>query len=208
MSAQLLTDIQRRKARGDAPRFMKVGRGLYALAKSGNAQLLAMAERHNQNVRSELNARLQQMNAYDFEELVATLLEKLGFEDVTVTSKSGDGGIDVVGFLVVAGVVRTRMAVQVKRYAKNVQRPEVQKVRGSLGVHDQGLIITTGGFSSGARDEANKANAVIVSLMDGQELVDQLITHEIGVEKIPLSLLQLSPDQIETAPGIETIGTV
>ncbi|MDQ3656569.1 MAG: restriction endonuclease [Chloroflexota bacterium] len=128
----------------------------------------------------ELHNRLKQMDPGKFEELAGTLLTRLGFEDVQVTNISGDGGIDVIAHLVVAGVVRTRMAVQVKRYAKNVQRPEVQKVRGSLGVHDQGLIITTGGFSSGAREEANKPNAVVVSLMDGHLLVDQLIAHEIG----------------------------
>ncbi len=197
MSAQLVTDIQRRLDRGDAPRFTKVGRGLYSLVSESNSQILGLVEKHNHNVRMELHSRLKRMNAYRFEELTATLLERLGFEDVHVTSRSGDGGIDVLAHLVVAGVVRTRMAVQVKRYAKNVQRPEVQKVRGSLGVHDQGLIITTGGFSSGAREEANKSNAVVVSLMDGHLLVDQLIAHEIGVEKSPMAVLQLVPDDAD-----------
>ncbi len=201
MSAQLVTDIQRRLDRGDAPRFTKVGRGLYSLVSESNSQILGLVEKHNHNVRMELHSRLKQMDAYRFEELAATLLEKLGFEDVQVTSKSGDGGIDVIAHLVVAGVVRTRMAVQVKRYAKNVQRPEIQKVRGSLGVHDQGLIITTGGFSSGAREEANKPNAVVVSLMDGHLLVDQLIAHEIGVEKSPIAVLQLAPDAVDVSPS-------
>lgn len=174
-----------------------MGRGLYSLVSESNSQILNLVERHNHNVRLELHSRLKQMNVYKFEELTATLLEKLGFEDVQVTSRSGDGGIDVISYLVVAGVVRTRMAVQVKRYAKNVQRPEVQKVRGSLGVHDQGLIITTGGFSSGARAEANKPNAVVVSLMDGHLLVDQLIAHEIGVEKSPMAVLQLVQDDAD-----------
>jgi len=35
------------------------------------------------------------------------------------------------------------MAGQVKRWKRNVQAPMVRQVRGSLGTHEQGLIITT-----------------------------------------------------------------
>ena len=66
-----------------------------------------------------------------------------------VTAKSGDGGIDVRGTMVTGDVIRTRMAVQVKRWKNNVQAPTVQQVRGSLGTHDQGFIITTSDFSTG-----------------------------------------------------------
>src|SRR5687768_5659349 len=98
------------------------------------------------------------MTPTQFESLVARLLTSLGFEGVAVTSRSGDGGIDVRGTLVVGDVIRTRMAVQVKRWKGNVQAPTVQQVRGSLGTHEQGLIITTSDFSSGARDEAKRQN--------------------------------------------------
>ena len=92
------------------------------------------------------------MDPGDFEELIGTLLTKLGFEDVEVTARSNDGGIDVRGTLVTGDVIRTRMAVQVKRWKANVQTPIVQQVRGSLGTHEQGLIITTSDFSKGALD--------------------------------------------------------
>jgi restriction system protein len=200
MSAQLGNDIQRRHARGEAPRFTKVGRGLFSIAASSNSQILQLVDKHNHNIRMELHSRLKKMDPGKFEELAGALLVRLGFEDVQVTGKSNDGGIDVIAQLVVAGVVRTRMAVQVKRYAKNFQSPVVQMVRGSLGVHDQGLIITTGGFLPGAREEASKPNAVVVSLMDGHLLVEQLIAHDIGVEKSPIAVLQLAPDPTDISP--------
>jgi restriction system protein len=56
--------------------------------------------------------------------------------------------------MVTGDVIRTRMAVQVKRWKANVQSPTFQQVRGSLGAHEQGLIITTSDFSKGARAEA------------------------------------------------------
>lgn len=91
-----------------------------------------------------LLARLRAMPPDQFETLVGTLLGKISFGEVTVTSRSGDGGIDVRGTLVVGDVIRTRMAVQAKRWKANVQAPVIQQVRGSLGAHEQGLIITCG----------------------------------------------------------------
>lgn len=72
------------------------------------------------------------------------------------------------------------MAVQVKRWkTKNhVQAPVVQQVRGSLGTHEQGLIITTSDFSAGAKREAERPNAVPVALMDGDKLVELLAEYQ------------------------------
>ena len=86
----------------------------------------------------------------------------------------------------------SRMAVQVKRWKNNVQAPIVQQVRGSLGTHDQGLIITTSDFSAGARAEAERPNAVPVALMNGEQLVRLLIEHEIGVGRAAHTLLELT----------------
>jgi len=115
----------------------------------------------------------------------------LGFEDVQVTRYAGDGGIDVRGTLVVGDVIRTHMAVQVKRWKGNVQAPTVQQVRGSLGTHDQGLIITTSDFSVGAREEAALPNKTPIGLMSGTQLVSLLVEHGIGVRRTPHELIDV-----------------
>lgn len=196
MSAQLNADIKKRRSRGDQPRFTRASRGVFRLAEHTGSSLVKQIDSHNLDIKRQLHSRLHSLNPYEFESVIGLLLESMGFESVEVSSKSSDNGIDVVGTLVVADVIRTRMAVQVKRWTANIQRPLVQQVRGSLGVHDQGLIITTSGFSSGAREEANKPNATLVALMDGETLVNQLIEHGIGIEKSPVTLLALSPDPI------------
>jgi restriction system protein len=94
-------------------------------------------------------------------------------------------------------VIRTRMAVQVKRWKGNVQAPIVQQVRGSLGTHDQGLIITTSNFSNGARDEAERPNAVPVALMNGEQLVALLVEHDIGVRRTSHHLIELAGNEDE-----------
>jgi hypothetical protein len=127
----------------------------------------------------------------DFEDLIGRLLAAIGFEEVEVTSRTKDGGIDVRGTLVVGDVIRTRLAVQVKRWKQNVQSPIIQQVRGSLGAHEQGLVITTSDFSKGAKEEAERADTTPVGLMNGEQLVALLVENEIGVRKTPLQLIQL-----------------
>ena len=107
------------------------------------------------------------------------------------------GGVDVRGTLVVGEAVRIRMAVQAKRWKHNVQAPTVQQLRGSLGAHEQGLIITTSDFSSGAKAEADRPDAAPVALMNGERLAALLAKHEIGARTESYKLFTL--DEIEAA---------
>lgn len=195
MYAVILTEIDRALKRGEQPRFVKHGRGMVGLAAWLPVGLPAEIEQHNRRVRQQLHDRLYTMLPADFESLVGQLLTKIGFEQVVVTATSGDGGIDVRGTLVVGDVIRTRMAVQVKRWRRNVQAPIIQQVRGSLGAHEQGLIITTSDFSSGARGEAARPDAVPVALMNGQQLVTLLIEHDIGIRRASYDLIELGQNE-------------
>jgi restriction system protein len=191
MYAQLLTEVKRRRHRREPQRFMMLGKGMISLAKWQASGIAYQVDEANKEAREKLLKHIKIMKPYDFENLVSQLLLALGFEEVEVTSRSNDGGIDVRGTLVVGDVIRTRLAVQVKRWKNNVQSPVIQQVRGSLGTHEQGLIITTSDFSKGAREEATRANATPVGLMDGEQLVDLLIQNEIGITLTPLQLIQL-----------------
>jgi len=89
------------------------------------------------------------------------------------------------------------MAVQVKRWQANVQAPVVQQVRGSLGAHEQGLIITTSDFAKGAREEASRPDATPVALMNGEQLVKLLVENDIGIRRTPADLIELGENQEE-----------
>lgn len=191
LSAQVGVDIRRREARGENQRFVRPARGKIGLAPSLPGAVAGQISEQNRTVRAQLLERAKQGSPDDFEQLVGALLEAMGFEGVEVASSSGDGGIDVRGTLVVADVVRLRMAVQAKRWKHNVQKPVVQQVRGSLGAHEQGLIITTSGFSQGAREEARRSDASPVALMDGEQLARLLAENEIGAERTKYDLWTL-----------------
>ena len=191
--AQVLTEIRRYQKRGEQPRFVQHGRGYVGLSRWMGTGLAFEIEQHNKQVRQALHKRILAMEPVEFEELIGRLLAEIGFEDIEVTQRSRDGGIDVRGTLVVGDVIRTRMAVQAKKWKpKNrVQAPTVQQVRGSLGTHDQGLIITPSDFSTGARREAARSDAVPVALMNGEQLVALLAEYSIGVTRRSHELIDL-----------------
>jgi len=191
MYAAILTEIQRQTRRGELPRFEKLGKGYVGLTRWHEQGLPYQIEVHNREVRERLLQRIRTMHPTAFEELVGELLAKIGFEDVAVTRASGDGGIDVRGTLVAGDVIQTKMAVQVKRWKNNVQAPIVQQVRGSLGAHEQGLIITTSDFSTGARQEAEQTDKTPIALMNGEQMVNLFIEYDIGVVRTSYDLIEL-----------------
>ena len=198
MYAQILTEIRRYQKRGEQPRFIQHGKGMVGLSKWVDQGLAYKIEEQNKKVREKLLKKLLGMKWDAFEELTAQLLAEMGFDDIQMTRGSGDGGIDVRGTLVVGDVIRTRMAIQVKKCKRNVQAPTVQQVRGSLGTHEQGLIITTADFSAGARKEAERPDAVPVGLMNGEQLVLLLVEYGIGVTRRSHDIIELTKSSDET----------
>ena len=180
MYAMVWGEVRRQEERGETPRFDWHGRGMVGLTAWLPVEVAGLIEERNREVREALLERARSGSPADFENLVGELLTAMGFENVTVTDVSGDGGVDVRGTLVVGGAVRIRMAVQAKRWSSNVQAPIVQQVRGSLGAHEQGLIITTSDFSRGAKDEAERPTAAPVALIGGEQLAVLLAEHQIG----------------------------
>ncbi len=196
MYAQVITEIKRQKKRGERPRFVQHGRGYIGLSQWMKRGLSFQIEQHNNHVRKALREKLLDMNPGEFEELVSQLLVEMGFEMVEVTKVSGDGGIDVRGTLVVGDVIQIKMAVQVKKWKlkNNVQAPVVQQVRGSLGAHEQGLIITTSDFSQGAIKEAAQTDKTPIALMNGERLVMLLMEYGIGVRRSTPELFELDEE--------------
>lgn len=115
---------------------------------------------------------------------------------VEVTKLSGDGGVDVRGTLVVVDVVRITMAVQVKKWKlkNNIQVSVVQQVRGSLGAHEQGLLITTSDFSPAAIKESAQPDKTPIALMNGEQLVMLLMGHGIGVHRSTADLFEIDEE--------------
>ena len=122
-----------------------------------------------------------------FEELVIDLLVKMGYggsrEDAEAVGRSGDGGID--GTINEDRLGLDVVYVQAKRWEANVSRPELQKFAGALQGQRarKGIFITTTGFSRDAREYINNIDSKI-ALMDGRQLAEFMIDHNIGVSTV------------------------
>ena len=195
MYAVILTDIKRMNKRGEQPRFL-LAKGMISLSKWHGRGLHYDISEHNRKIRKDLLTHIRKIDAGDFEKLIGKLLTAIGFDDVEVTNLHQDGGIDVRGNLVVGDVIRTKMAVQAKRWKGNVGAPVIQQVRGSLGAHEQGLIITTSNFSRKARDEAERKDATPIGLMSGDQLVKLLVEYDIGVKRSDHKVFDLDVESL------------
>lgn len=110
------------------------------------------------------------------------LLRESGFQHVTVTGKSNDGGIDGIGTLQVNPFVSFNVLFQCKRYQGAVTPSQVRDFRGAMmGRADKGLIITTGTFTLEAKREARRDGVPPIELVDGDILIDMFEKLELGL---------------------------
>ena len=117
-----------------------------------------------------------------FERLSQRLLRESGFQQVVVTGRSGDGGIDGMGILQVKPFVSFNVLFQCKRYQGAVTPSHVRDFRGAMvGRADKGIILTTGTFTLDAKKEARRDGVPPIELVDGELLVQMFESLELGL---------------------------
>jgi restriction system protein len=132
----------------------------------------------------KLNGILTKLEPGAFERLAQRMLRELGFTQVEVTGRSGDGGIDGRGIARINGVMSFHVLFQCKRYKGTVGPGEIRDFRGAMvGRADKGLFITTGAFTPAAVKEATRDGAPPIDLIDGEEFAEQLKELGLGVKK-------------------------
>jgi restriction system protein len=149
-------------------------------------QIEASTNEIRATVASQLLQRLRDEDPEFLEQTVLKLLHAMGYgsseDDLQHLGGSGDGGVD--------GVIKQdkfgldQIYVQAKRYGSNiVGRPHIQNFVGALsGKHaTRGVFITTSQFSSDAEDFAKNVPQYRIILIDGEDLVQLMIEHKVGV---------------------------
>ena len=130
----------------------------------------------------ELIGIMKQMPPDAFERLSQRFLRELGFINVEVTGKSGDGGIDGVGVIKLGGILSFHVVFQCKRYSGSVSSSAIRDFRGAMiGRADKGLFITTGTFTRDAKQEAQRDGAPPIDLLDGNAFAEHLKNLRLGV---------------------------
>jgi restriction system protein len=135
--------------------------------------------------RADLLNILKSLSPSGFERICQRLLRESGFEQVKVTGKSGDGGIDGHGILQVNPFVSFNILFQCKRYQGNVSASQIRDFRGAMmGRADKGLILTTGSFTLDAKKEARRDGVPPIEIIDGEKLVEMFELLELGLKPV------------------------
>jgi restriction system protein len=132
--------------------------------------------------RSELLALIKSLPPNGFERLCQRVLRESGFQEVVVTGRTGDGGIDGMGVLQVNPFVSFNVLFQCKRYQGSVTPSQVRDFRGAMaGRADKGIMMTTGTFTVEAKKEARRDGAAPIELVTGEDLVKLFEDLELGL---------------------------
>lgn len=132
--------------------------------------------------KSRLHKILLKLEPYSFEKLCRRILRESGFDDVEVTSRTRDGGIDGKGLLKLQNIITFHVVFQCKRYKDSVSASAIRDFRGAMqGRADKGIFITTGTFTADAEEEATRDGATAIDLIDGDELCEMLKRLKLGV---------------------------
>jgi restriction system protein len=123
-----------------------------------------------------IRKRFLELDATEFEYLVAYTLRTLGFEPTQEIGKVGDGGIDFEGILDVSGIASINLQVQVKRYDKGViGEKDIRNFRGALKKDFQGCFLTLSSFNKKAIESATDKEREQIQLIDGNRFTEIFI---------------------------------
>jgi restriction system protein len=140
-------------------------------------------ENSKNSLKPSLLEVLQNLSPTGFEFLCGRLLREYDFENIEITQRSHDGGIDGYATLKLNPFVNLSVFFQCKRYQGTVPTEKVQAFIGIMETNkrsvEKGLLITTGSFAKAAI-EIEKTN-IKLELIDGDKLVEMFEKVELGV---------------------------
>lgn len=125
-------------------------------------------------------------NGYLFEEFLKAYLEKIGLDEVRVTQRSVDGGIDIEAIRYGVGGLygddSVEYYVQAKRNKPGTTIPieKVRALRGVMKSGSKGLFITTASYSANTKNFVMDDLSRPIILIDGKSLIESCIDNKIG----------------------------
>lgn len=128
-----------------------------------------------------LRRRLQAMDDFNFEHLVADLWVEQGW-DTEVEQQSGDAGIDVRATK--SSPYNKKVLIQAKRYSDDnpLGGPDIQQysaLKQQESGTDEAIIVTTGRFTGSAENRAEDLNVKLIDGYDLLSIIDTLDAYDL-----------------------------
>lgn len=132
--------------------------------------------------------KVDKLGPWAMQDLLAGLLQAMGY-NVRVSPKGPDGGVDILAHKDAFGFEKPIIKVQVKHRKSTSGSPEIQQLLGAHPIDANALFLSTGGFTSQAKEVARQNN---VKLLDLEKLVNLIVYW---YEKMPNETRSLLPLQ-------------
>jgi restriction system protein len=136
-----------------------------------------------------LQDKLSKLDWDEMQELVAGVLRAMGYK-TRISPAGPDRGRDIVASPDGFGFQPPRIVVEVKHRKGTMGAPEVRSFVGGLRQNDNGLYVSTGGFTREARYEADRTNQAL-TLMDADDLGKAIVEHYDRMDSEARALLPL-----------------
>jgi len=132
-------------------------------------------------VKADLLEAIKKIDPYEFQQIILTLLKKMGYGDTVPTPKSRDRGVD--------GVIREdklgfgEIYIQTKCWNDTkVREKDIRDFIGAMSSDTaKGVFVTTSSFGNQAIEKAKGDKNHTIILIDGEQLVDFMYDYGIGV---------------------------
>lgn len=135
-------------------------------------EVLVNLEELEDRAHSGIQDFIRTKGPYEYQDMVAALLRAMGYHTPFIAPKGKDGGIDIVAYVDPLGAQTPRIKVQVKHKPDSpVPAADVRALLGVLKAGDIALFVTSGTFSSDARNTALNSKEYI-RIIDGDEFID------------------------------------
>jgi restriction system protein len=125
----------------------------------------------------QINNYLQSINPYDFQTLAADLLAAMDYHVAWISPPGKDRGIDIVAYTDPLGTSAPRIKVQVKRRDQPISVEGLRAFMSILGTDDVGIFVSSGGFTSDAKEEARTQERRKITLLDLEQFYDLWIQY-------------------------------
>lgn len=167
--------------------------------------------------KNQMNSFLEQFynyfeTGYEFEEFLKIYLEQLGLDEVIVTQRSSDGGIDLeaqrygVGNLDESDSIKYFVQAKRNKPTSTVPIEKIRALRGVMPSGSKGIFISTSRFSKKTEEFAKEDASRPIILIDGVRLVESCIDLELGFVYTPVFSISAMDDlkHLHTITAVET----
>ncbi len=159
-------------------------------AESRKIEMAVSREDTEDNAMEDICQYLASMDPYTLQNLIAALLQGMGYHISWVAPPGRDGGMDIIAFQDPIGATGKRIKVQVKRRGDKAGAESLRSFLGVLSDDDIGLYVCTGGFSSDAERAARESHTKHLTLLDDKGIISLWIEY---YDKLPQASRTLMP---------------